>query len=352
MNLEHKVEFDPPGNALFRDAELAFRVELPVIGIPVRFESNSRQVIDVVNASFGVWKQLERHPELIAAERARVRLFVHEGQEDAAPHAKVAYRCPDPDRLLFATHGSFGVAEADRLEAYAFVTPDLVADTAHFQYSVLEALTLMLVTGRDRHPIHAATVARAGAAILLVGPTSTGKSTLAYAAALRGLTVLGEDVAYVQLEPDFRVWALPGRLHLPPDAPRHFPQLAGRVPTLQANGKEKIAVEVPTEGSDAVTPTNTPIPAVSSAVVCLLSRGARSAETERVEASEIRSALLDDLEPGFDRHPATVGLAAEALAGGGGWRLHMSNDPHESIPLIQRMLDDLIASSIKRYLLP
>ncbi len=313
MNLAGKVEFDPPGDSLFRDAELAFRVELPVIGIPVRFESNSRQVIDVVNASFGVWKQLEGHPELIAAERARVRLFVHEGEEDAEPHAKVAYRCPDPDRLLFATHGSFGVAEGDRLEAYAFVTPDLVADTAHFQYSVLEALTMMLVTGRDRHPIHAATVARDGAAVLLVGPTSTGKSTLAYAAALRGLTVLGEDVAYVQLEPDFRVWALPGRLHLPPDAPRHFSLLAGRVPTLQANGKEKIAVEVPTQGSGAITPTPTPV--ASPAVVCLLSRGAQS---------------------------------AEALAGGGGWRLHVSKDPHESIPLIQRMLDVLIASSIQR----
>lgn len=344
MNLAHKVEFDPPGNALFRDAELAFRVELPVIGIPVRFESNSRQVIDVVNASFGVWKQLERHPELIGAERARVRLFVHEGQENAAPHAKVSYRCPDPDRLVFATCGSFGVAEADRLEAYAFVTPDLVADTAHFQYSVLEALTLMLVTGRDRHPIHAATVARAGAAILLVGPASTGKSTLAYAAALRGLTVLGEDVAYVQLEPDFRVWALPGRLHLPPDAPRHFPQLAGRVPTLQANGKEKIAVEVPMGGSDVITPT----PVAPPAIVCLLTGGAGSATTERVEASEIKAALLDDLEPGFDRYPATAELAADALAGDGGWRLRVSNDPHESVPLIQRMLDDLVASSIKR----
>ncbi len=348
MNLAHNVEFDPPGDPLFRDAELAFRVELPVIGIPVRFESNSRQVIEVVNASFGVWKQLERHPELIAAECARVRLFVHEGEEDAEPHAKVTYRCPDPDRLVFATHGSFGVAEADRLEAYAFVTPDLVADTAHFQYSVVEALTLMLLTGRDRHPIHAATVARNGAAILLVGPTSTGKSTLAYAAGLSGLRVLGEDVAYVQLQPDFRVWALPGRLHLPPDAPRHFPQLAGRVPTLQANGKEKIAVEAPTEGSDAITPTPIPTPVASPTVVCLLSRGARSAGTERVEASEIRCALLDDLEPGFDRYPATVGLAAEALAGGGGWRLHVSKDPHESIPLIQRMLDDLIASSIRR----
>ncbi len=342
MNPVPNVEFDPPGDSLFREAELAFRAELPIIGIPVRFESNSGQVIDVVNASFGVWKQLERHPELIAAERARVRLFVHEGEEDAEPHAKVAYRCPDPDRLLFATHGSFGVAEGDRLEAYAFVTPDLVADTAHFQYSVVEALTLMLVTGRDRHPIHAATVTQDGAAVLLVGPTSTGKSTLAYAAGLSGLTVLGEDVAYVQLEPEFRVWALPGRLHLPPDASRHFSQLAGRGPTLQANGKEKIAVEVPTEGSEAVTPV------VSQTVVCLLSRGAESAETERVDASEIRSALLEDLEPGFDRHPATIGLAAEALAGAGGWRLRVSKDPHESVPLIQRMLDDLIASSVKR----
>ena len=180
MKQIEKVEFDPPSDPLFRDAELAYDVELPVIGIPVRFESNSRQVIDAVIGSFGVWSSLKNHPELLASDSARVRLIAHEGEEGPEQHAEVRYRCPSPDRVLVATRGSFGVAEfgkgPDRLEAYAFVTPRLVADTAHFQYSFVEALTLVLLTGRDRHPIHAATLAREGAALLLVGPRSPARA--------------------------------------------------------------------------------------------------------------------------------------------------------------------------------
>ncbi len=62
MKQIEKVEFDPPSDPLVRDAELAYDVELPVIGIPVRFESNSRQVIDAVNGSFGVWSSLKIIP--------------------------------------------------------------------------------------------------------------------------------------------------------------------------------------------------------------------------------------------------------------------------------------------------
>ncbi|MEE8116009.1 MAG: hypothetical protein V3T28_02775, partial [Gemmatimonadales bacterium] len=333
MKQIEKVEFDPPSDPLFRDAELAYDVELPVIGIPVRFESNSRQVIDAVNGSFGVWSSLKNHPELLASDSARVRLIVHEGEEGPEQHAEVRYRCPSPDRVLVATRGSFGVAEfgkgPDRLEAYAFVTPRLVADTAHFQYSFVEALTLVLLTGRDRHPIHAATLARDGAALLLVGPTFAGKSTLSYAAGLSGVSVLGEDVAYVQLREEFRIWAMPGRLHLPTDAASHFPELSCHAATLQANGKEKIAVELPTEGREDL------IPMVRRARVCLLSPGAAVARVESADRSEIRAALLEHLEPGFDVYPETAPPAADALAGEGGWRLHLSKDPHESVPLIR-----------------
>ena len=343
MKQIEEVEFDPPSDPLFRNAELAYDVELPVLGIPVRFESNSRQVIDAVNRSFGVWSSLTSHPELLASDSARVRLIVHEGEEGPEQHAEVRYRCPSSDRLLLATRGSFGVAEAgvgrNRLEAYAFVTPGLVADTAHFQYSFVEALTLMLITGRDRHPVHAATLARDGAALLLVGPTLAGKSTLSYAAHLSGVSVLGEDVAYVQLRGEFRVWAMPGRLHLPTDAAGHFPELSGRAATLQANGKEKIAIELPTGGREDL------IPVARRARVCLLSPGAAVARIETADRSEIRAALLDRLEPGFDLYPETDAPAADALAGEGGWRLHLSKDPHESVPLIQEMIDDLIASS-------
>ena len=94
----------------------------------------------------------------------------------------------------------------------------------------------------------------------------------------------------------------------------------------------KIAV-----GLDAAS--ETVVPVLSRVVVCLLGPGADPARIERLDRSAIRAALTDPPEPGFDRFPETADLVAEALAGQGGWRLHVSSDPAESIPLIHQMLD-------------
>jgi hypothetical protein len=316
---------------MYNGAELAYRVELPVLGIPVRFESNSTQVIEEVRTTFGVWDRMRAHADLLETDVARVRLFVHEGEEEPGVHAPLHYRCPRPDRLVVSTRGSFGVAEIDRLESYAFVTPQLVADGAHFRYGVVQALTLMLLTGRDRHPVHAATVARDGVALLLVGRSATGKSTVSYAAARAGLAVMGEDVAYVQLRPELRVWALPGRIHLSEDAPQHFPELGDREATLQANGKTKFAIDPHPEED---------VPLVASqARVCLLSRDGGAVRLESIGPDEIQAALTERVESGFDRYADDIDAAAAKLAHPGGWRLHLSSDPAESVPLLQEMFD-------------
>lgn len=326
------VDFESPDDPLFADARLDHRAELPVLGIPVRFASNSPQVMEAVAESFGVWERLWQHPALLADAKARVRFFVHEAMEDP-PHAPICYRRPDANRVLVSTRGSFGVAELDRREAYAFVTPQLVGDHAHFRYGVLEALTLCVVTDRNRHPVHAATIVRGGAAVLLVGRSTAGKSTLSYAATRDGLRVMGEDIAYVQLQPEFRVWAMPGRIHLPPDAPRRFPELNGRDATLQANGKRKIAVDVPSAAPEH-------LPVATRAAVCLLSRDGGPARLERIGSAEVEAALTTGLEPGFDWDPSSAAEVAARLGRRGGWRLHVSGDPEDCVAFLHEMLRD------------
>lgn len=332
------VEFHPPANHLYRNTPLDFAVEFAVLGIRVLFESNSRAVIQAAEESFGVWREVARRAELCSTLSARVRLFVQDGEEGPKRHAPLRYRWPDPDRMLVATPGSFGVAEVNRREAYAFVTIALVADTRHFQFGILEALTLVLVTGADRHAIHAATVSRGEAAVLLCGASASGKSTLAYAASRAGLQVLGEEVAYVQLQPAFRIWAMPGRLHLPFDAATHFPELCKKPATVQANGKHKITVASRSDGSSV-------LPVAERAGVCLLSPGADSASLERVSPAVIEEALTTELDEGFDRFPETAVAAVGRLARNGGWRLHVSSDPRESVALIHQMVSEVAAES-------
>ena len=324
------VPLDPLADPLVLNQKLAHGTELPVLGRRVVFESNSSAVLEAVDRSFGIWARL---PESLrdSAPVCRVRLFVEDGEESATRPA-LRYMLPEPNRLIFSTGKSVGVAEVDRGEAYAFVTTGLVACDTHFRYGVIEALTLNLVTGTGRHPVHAATVVRNGKALLLAGPSGVGKSTLAYAASRAGLEVRGDEAAYVQLRPALRLWGMPGRVRLSTVGAAHFPELSEVPPVSWVNGKPKVVVDFDV-GEGALRP-------VERVVVCLLSEGDGPARVERVEASVVFDFLTSRVESGFDLNPAEGKRVAEQLAGNGGWRVQLSDNPFDAVPLIEEMLEN------------
>jgi hypothetical protein len=237
-----EISFDRPDDPLYRSAPLSHVVELPVLGMRTRFETNSQAVMMAVERTFGGWRSLTAHPELVSSTTVRVRMFVHDGNGDLHDPAALMYRMPDPNRLLLAGPGSFGVVEVDRREAYAFVTPALVRAEMQLRYGVLEAMTFTLLTGAERYPFHAALVELDGVAILLFGPSGSGKSTLAYAASRNGFRLIGEEVAYVQLHPRLRIWGVPGRLRLSREAAAHFPELDHLEPSRLPDGTNKISL--------------------------------------------------------------------------------------------------------------
>ena len=327
-----KVPFDPPADPLVRSEKLAHSTELPVLGRRVVFETNSMTVLGAVERSFGGWRHLAKS-FVQPAPACRVRLYVEDGDEGPGDRPPLRYRLPRPGTLVLSTPGSIGVAEADRGEAYAFVTAALVAHDWYFRYGVVEALTLMLVTSMDRHPVHVATVVRDGGALLLAGPSGVGKSTLAYAASRAGLQVRGDEAAYIQLQPALRIWGMPGRVRLSSAGAAHFPELSDVPPVSGINGKSKVVVDFDVE-EGALRP-------VERVVVCLLSEGNGPARLERVEAPEILDALTSRVEPGFDLNPEEGRLVAERLARGGGWRVGLSKDPFDAVPLLEEIFDAL-----------
>jgi hypothetical protein len=312
------------------DAQLAHMATLPILGRRVVFESNSVAVLESVERSFGGWRRLaESFAEPVPT--CRVRVFVEEGGEGPDQPPALRHRWCGANRFVVATPGSVGVAETDHHEAYAFVTSELVADDSYFRYAFVEGLTLMLVTSTDRHPVHAATVAKGGVALLLAGPSGVGKSTLAYAARCAGLEVRGDEAAYVQRHPGLRVWGMPGRVQLSAAGATYFPELRGVTPVRSVNGKSKVVAQFdPDEG--AWRP-------VDRVAVCLLSAGDGPVVAERVEASVIVHALTDRVEAGFDLRPDEGLQVAEALAGNGGWGVRLSRDPREAVGLFEELLD-------------
>src|SRR6266581_4479984 len=96
------ISFDASPDVLYHGVPLRHVMELPVLGIPVRFESNSAAALAVVEEAFGIWRGLRTNPDLIPPLGVRVRLLPHRGDEldggGAAAPAPVTCRMPDADR--------------------------------------------------------------------------------------------------------------------------------------------------------------------------------------------------------------------------------------------------------------
>ncbi len=310
---------------------------IPVLGIPTRFESNSPAILRLAEEAFGAWKVLcDGQP--LDGPPALVRIDVRPGDEGGATRVPVRWTSAGGGAWRLETPGSSGRADPAARASYGEVTEALVADREHFRYSVLEALTLSLLTQYDRQPLHAAALVRGRTALLLAGPSGVGKSTLTYAAVRAGFQVLAEDAVFLQIRPVPRVWGMPGYLHPDPAARDHFPELADCVPAVRANGKAKLALSLRELGAAA------PWPVVERAGVCILERGTGAPSLVALSAAEVERALTAEMEEGFDQFEDTIGEGIRLLAEQGGWRLTLAGPPGAALPLLAQMFDALDAS--------
>jgi hypothetical protein len=327
------VDFIPNPDPLLRNPHIAHSVDLPVLGLVARFETNSRYVYELTEETFGSWRCLPAHSTYSPPGGLRVRVIVREGSEGVEGHVPVRYFCPDLTREVLQTPASFGITDPIRGEAFAVVTTELAADRGHFRNKVLEALTLGLLSRFDRHPIHASAVGCRGRAVILTGPSGSGKSTLAYAAHTEGFDVLSDDHVWVQVTPALRIWGWPGHILLLPEAASMFPDATDFAPTWDGNGEPKLAYHLDPTG-------NVHRHVVEGGVVCLVEQGSKRPTLERLTSSAVLDGLTRQLTSGFDLFAHTQDDVIRALTEKGGWRMTLSDDPREALPLLRRILDE------------
>ena len=324
------VDYTPPTDSLLRNPRLDHAVEVPLLGVPLRFETNSAYVRDLVEDTFGAWRALPGSS--VSPDRAlRVTVQVTGGDEGTSADSLPALRyiCYDDARYIIHTPGSVAMIDPDRGEASAYVTADLASRRTLFRHSVLEAIGLSLVAHHDRHPIHASAVGRGDRVVMLAGASGSGKSTLAYMAHSAGLDVLTEDALWVQLYPALRFWGWARQIHLKPEAVRFFPELAGRsVRDTDASGKMVVDVEREAQSFEK-----------SNATVCVIERGAGSPGLERLSRNDLVRILTDQLTQGYDRYPERLDSTVDAVAADGGWRLRLTDDPREALPLLLQLVE-------------
>ena len=361
----HDIPFTPATDPLGHTAPLDYRASYPLLGVPIEVRSNSPAVLAIAERAFGGWRGLE--PGLIEdCEPCVVSLIVHDDRrlttEGRRPRTEPEQRTTNNEQrnhgernrdlygkpsvaagpFTMRTHsdcflGTDGVnlltAQLDRGFALGFVTPELVADEARLRYHVLELLALVLVSRRDRAPIHAGAIVRRGRGVLLAGRSTAGKSTLCYACLREDFQLLTEDVVYVSLRGGLRLWGVPWQIHLLPDAVRHFAELADIPSVLQANGKRKLAVETSAFGADRARRH------AERAAVCIVERGAGPASAlEPIEPCAAVEALSGDLESGFDLHGA-ITASVEALVAGGAYRLRVGSDLPGAVALLRKLTE-------------
>jgi len=329
------IRFTPAADPLGHTAPLDHRARFPLLGKPLEVRSNSAAVIAAAERAFHGWRALD--PKLIdPVEPCIVNVVVHpqaHGMESAARNTPFIVRVHS--QCLVATDGaSLLTAQLDRGFALGFVTPELVADEARLCYNVLELLALSMVAWRDRTPVHAGAVVRNGPAVLLTGHTLAGKSTLCYACLRDGFQLLAEDVVYVSRQSGMRLWGVPWRIHLLPDAVRLFAELANIPAVLQPNGKRKLAVETASFGADR------PRCYVERALVCVVERQGGSASVlEPIDPCIPVMLLSHDREAGFDLYSDTRAVA-ESLVANGAYRLRVGSELAGAVALLKELTDE------------
>lgn len=306
------------GIATREPAELAFAP----LGLPLRIEMEDANHAGAVRSACRSWKG----DAADAAPPLRLRVAA---AADLHGFGEARIDVID-NELRLAGPGVLGRAFAAARHGWCEVSNDYLTDPDRLREHVLEPLALFLITHNGRAPIHAAGILTGDLAVLLAGPSGSGKSCLAVAADRAGLPVLSDDTVYLQRGPTLRTWGWRGPAHLlPGDVPG--PRGATRI----RNGKTKYAVPLrsPEDGKGARETT-----------VAILKHGNRSA-LGPIEPDEAMRRLAN-LEPGFDLLRADIEEAHRLLTANGAWLLTLSKDPADAIALLQANLARLRATAV------
>jgi hypothetical protein len=157
------------------------------LGHPVEIISREAAVLEAASGLWATW------PRLFDAPPAQIEVKVHRGP---APLIRPAFTAL-PGLLRFCSD-EMNFAEFDEASSRGSIRmADDALGSPLFRHHFLEALALTALDAIFFTPLHAACVSRAEAGTLLCGDSGAGKSSLAYACARRGWTLVSDDAVHL-----------------------------------------------------------------------------------------------------------------------------------------------------------
>jgi hypothetical protein len=210
-----------------------------VVSSTLNNSANSEAVLAAAWKSWGSW------PALFDEAPMRFEIETHGG---AAPRNAPRFEAPS-GWLRFSDGGhNFAVFELESRTGYMSVGAGAIRDQAGFRHHWLEALVLTALDSVFFTPLHAACVAREGAGTLLCGDSGAGKSSLAYACARRGWTLVSDDAVHLAPGPESIGVGGSNFIHLREPARSLFPELDALDTGPAPNGKQAIEIDSAAHG--------------------------------------------------------------------------------------------------------
>jgi hypothetical protein len=205
----------------FDERTATLHENLQLLGARFRFESNSRQLLRLVESAYA---GLPRHRLSDAGPPLRVRLQLMSG----GPKRLRQRLEPPPVTMISgggflggATQGSnFVVISPQQRSALVGISPDMLRFPYHTRYELIEFAVFTLAQRVQRLvSLHAACVGRGGRGVLIMGPSGAGKSTVSLQCLLQGLDFLSEDAVFVAPE-SLLATGIANFLHVPANSLR------------------------------------------------------------------------------------------------------------------------------------
>jgi hypothetical protein len=204
------------------------------MGQPVDLTTNS---VWITTAASRLWR---KYPKL--SSEKPVQLQIHVAESDALFEPIPAMPCHF-EHLMAIVQGpeNFAIADMAAGRGVICVTRDVARNGPAFIYHFLEPITYVLLGSRHLTILHAASVALAGKAALLCGPSGAGKTCLAYACAKRGWQFVSGDATHlVRDAAEPAVIGRPFSIRFRDSAKSIFPELRRHHSMLRPNGKRDL----------------------------------------------------------------------------------------------------------------
>jgi hypothetical protein len=217
---------------LHKDAETPLCEHYMAAGAVCSLSTNCEQLLVAARHTF---LPAELPPDSVDFS---LRLWVDDADRAQPPWPKPYVRGLDHLVFLGVDTRSSMLADLRTRRVIGRVSAAMATDSTHWKRIIFPMLLSILAGSVGLVELHASCVARDQRGLLLLGPSRSGKSTLAMALTEAGFRFLSDDRTFCSLRRDeLLAWSLPRPLKLRHEAAAWFEAFRDKAPTDTQNGE-------------------------------------------------------------------------------------------------------------------